>query len=320
MSRLAIAAVCCLFSAVAGPLAPAWGQAFFQMGQQSVAGRLIEPPRAVLQQLREAERAASQRRYSEAVVILGELLQRQPAADDDDELSGQDFFIVNPEHSALRPAVAVRQTLFGEARRMLSSMPAAALQTYELRYGPEARELLNRSAPRHDWTSVAEVRRRFFHTEAGRDATALLAQRAVSHGRPLQAIRLLEALQSHPKLSAASREGVTLMLAASRQSGLSPSVSTTASPGPDDSAPEDSGAEENSAARQQPASAISGEVMVDGKAETPPGGEAFQSWLEARFGEARRRVMTPSGNVTMLGDDPSRAESSQGQMPLSIPR
>lgn len=296
------------------------------MGQQAAAGRLIEPPRAVLQLLRQAEQAAAQRRYSEAVVALGELLQRQPAVDDDDELSGQDFFLDIPEVSPIPSATSavVRRTLFGEARRLLSEMPPAALETYELRYGPEARELLERAAPRRDWKSVAEVRRRFFHTSAGRDATALLAQRAVSLGRPSEAIRLLEALRSHPKLDAASRDGVNLMLLAMRQAGSEP---TAAAAPPTSAAIQELPATARQAAGQpvadQPAADPApqiGEVVLEGQPVQPPTGEALPNWLADRFGRTRERGASGNGDVTMLGLDPSRRESSQGQMPLSIPR
>ncbi len=330
MSRRAIVAAVFLLPALSALTAPAWSQAFFQMGQQGVAGRLIEPPRAVLQLLRQAEQAAAQRRYSEAVVALGELLQRQPAADDDDELSGQDFFLDVPEAGAgpAASSVVVRRTLFGEARRLLSEMPSAALETYELRYGAEARELLERAAPRRDWKSVAEVRRRFFHTDAGRDATALLAQRAVSLGRPVEAIRLLEALRLHPKLDAASRDGVTLMLLAMQQVG----TEAPASAAPEESAAvrelpataEQAASDQRAADR--PAAAIAEvllngqEVLLNGQRVQPPPGEALPAWLAERFGQLRDRVAVGNGDVTMLGDDPSRRESSQGQMPLSIPR
>lgn len=329
MFRHAIIAAAVLLCALLVDLnAPARGQAFFQMGQQAAAGRLIEPPRAVLQLLRQAEQAAAQRRYSEAVVALGELLQRQPAADDDDELSGQDFFLDIPEVGPIPSAnlVVARRTLFGEARRLLSEMPPAALETYELRYGPEARELLERAAPRRDWKSVAEVRRRFFHTDAGRDATALLAQRAVSLGRPIEAIRLLEALRSHPKLDAASRDGVTLMLLAMRQAGTKPAAG--AAP-PASAAIEELQSKVAQQARreapaaepvsEEPAPTIN-EVVLDGQSVTPPPGEALSDWLADRFSPPRDRVTDGGNDVTMLGSDPSRHESSQGQMPLSIPR
>jgi len=328
MLRLAITIAICLTGATLAGLPPANAQALFQMGHQTEAGRLIEPPRGLLQQLREAERAIAQKRYSEAVVTLGELLQRQPSSDNDDELSGQDFFLDAVDPTAGRN-IAIRNTLFGEARRLLSSMPAAGIDIYELRYGPEARELMNDAAASRDWESVAEVRRRFFHTEAGRDATALLAQRSISLGRPLQAQRLLEALLTHPKLSADAAAGAEVMRAAMlRASGRKDLVSQVNSDNEDIFTAEDDKADaQNAIDRTQPIT-----IELAGEKVTPPGlqrGQAtgknlstaeFDQWLAERFAKATKRRSIDDGESRMLGGDPSRSENSGGQMPLSIPR
>jgi len=331
MSRFAITVPLCLFTWLLWLAPPARGQALFQMGQQSAAGRLIEPPRALMQQLRDAERAIAQRRFSEAVVTLGDLLQRQPATDDDDELSGQDFFIDNSEPGLAR-GTAIQKTLFGEARRLLSSLPADGIETYELRYGPEARELLASSAVRRDWKAVEEVRRRFFHTEAGRDATALLAQRAISSGRAIQAQRFLDALLTHPKLGSEFAAAVELARLAmqhaatgddfARQSIATPAVVENAAT---DGAAVDQDANTGSAARRR------GPVEFNGQPVTPPGfgleekpgadpAGKLEVWLAERYGQARLRIEMPTGNATMLGGNPARTEGSEGQMPLSIPR
>jgi len=104
----------------------AQGQAFFPIGQGASTGRFIEPPRSILQQLRLAEEAAQQRRYGDAVVILGDLLQRDRTLADD-ELSGQDFFIDVTTDAQASPRVS--KTLIGEARRLLGSLPSEAIVT-----------------------------------------------------------------------------------------------------------------------------------------------------------------------------------------------
>lgn len=314
---------------IIGPSA-ANAQALFQMGQQPEAGRLIEPPRGLLQQLREAERSIAQKRYSEAVVTLGDLLQRQPSSDDDDELSGQDFFLDSFD-PAVNRGLSIRNTLFAEARRLLSSLPSAGIEIYELRYGPEARELLSTAVERRDWDAVAEVRRRFFHTEAGRDATALMAQRSISLGRPIDAQRLLEALRTHPKLPADALAAVEVMRRAMlRAVGSGDSVVQTEVPAEDIFAGGDA-ATPASAQPQRPR----GEIELGGEKVTPPGFELdretddaessaeFTRWLEERFAKAiarRASDSSDSSDVKMLGGDSRRSENSGGQMPLSIPR
>ncbi len=172
------------------------------------SGKFIEPPRAVTQQLRLAESAIEQRRFGEAVATLGELLQRERIATDD-ELSGQDFFI-GAGNSGTVPQI--NTSLIGEARRLLSSLPADGIAQYELIYGAQARKLLDDAAVTRSWSDVAEVKRRFFHTEAGRDATALLIHHAFSQGNVVQAGRLASMLVEHPKLDAKTKQLVTALV------------------------------------------------------------------------------------------------------------
>lgn len=298
MLRLAIRILIGLLLSVGTP--PVGAQVFFQMGQQSNTGRLVEPPRGVLQALREAERAIEQKRPSEAVVILGDLLQRQPSADDDDELAGQDFFldVGDPADELGQRRVGqggqrstgdgndrglaspVRKTLFGEARRLLGSLPPSALETYELRYGVDAQDLLRRSSGQRDWSGVAEVRRRFFHTRAGLNATGLLAQRAITEGRPWEAIRLLEAMLTHPGLTDAARGEISTLVTDLRKG----------------------------AGDQDGVGAVS---------ETP---EQVAQREQANPSAIRPRRGAADGDIRMFGGGPGRQEDSEGQLPLSLPR
>lgn len=328
MLRLAIIVSTYLIGTTIAGLTPVNAQAFLQMGQQTEAGRLIEPPRGLLQQLREAERAIGQKRYSEAVVTLGDLLQRQPSIDDEDELSGQDFFL-DPVNPTTGRGNAVRNTLVGEARRLLSSLPPAGIEIYELRYGPEARELMTSPAATRDWDAVAEVRRRFFHSEAGRDATALLVQRSISLGRPLQALRLLDALLTHPKLSVDAATGAEVQrLALLRAANRKAWVAEEKLADEDIFAADDDQAAPNPSNIQPTARTIE----LGGQKVTPPGfapnkgtgkdrpTSEFDHWLAERFAKASTRRSNDAGESRMLGGNPRRSENSGGQMPLSIPR
>lgn len=354
-------AICCLIvsaTILARGAAPASAQGFFQMGQQADSGKLVGPPRALMQLLREAERAIEQDRPSEAVVILGDLLQREPSADDDDELSGQDFFLDAEESDGGMPqrppvpglpqrpgqqravdvngpgfATPLRKTLFGEARRMLSALPASALETYELRYGAGARELLLRSASARDWQGVAEVRRRFFHTRAGLDATGLLAQRAISLGSPLEGLRLLEILLSHPLLDPAGRDSVELLILATRRSAMGAETFNAVSAAPSAvSAESGEGGAKSTAdavtpdtkAQAAPTDSVNAgrerRVTVAGQAVTAPASDDLEGWLAERFAKTRPRRQPDSGDILMFGGDPGRRENTLGQLPLALPR
>ncbi len=148
------------------------------------------------QQLREAERSIAEGRYSDAVVRLGDLLQRDSDAIDEDDGAGQDFFIdVEVDGSSQR---LVSESLLHRARRLIGELPQQGFEIYELRYGALARKTLEEASTTRDWTKVALVRRKYFHTDAGYEASMLLAEREWLGGRPLATYLLLEELVASP--------------------------------------------------------------------------------------------------------------------------
>ena len=125
--------------------ASVFGQVFGRpRGAQS--GQFIEAPRSIQQQLREAERALDEERYSDAVVRLGDLLAQENENSDDADLAGQDFFLDIDDSRAV--GVPVNRSLLRAARQMIGMLSAEALETYELRYGPLARSCLPRPPSR----------------------------------------------------------------------------------------------------------------------------------------------------------------------------
>lgn len=273
----------------------AHGQAFFPIEGGVTAGRFIEPPRSTLQQLRLAQEAAGQKRYGDAVVILGDLLQRERTIADD-ELTGQDFFLDVSGDSALVPRVD--KTLIGEARRLLTELPSDAIATYELRYGADARKLLNDAASRRRWSDVGEVKRRYFHTEAGRDATQLLIQRAILQGRHIEAHRSAKLLLQHPKLDPKSRELLTELATSLAQ--MSP-VSSSVSPPVSESGTNESDSEEQDVAPEEPTASQS---VVGNLA----------------FAAPRQRREEPASDFRTYAGWSRIPESGGGQLPLADPR
>jgi outer membrane protein assembly factor BamB len=81
-----------------------------------------------------------------------------------------------------------------EANRLLGTMPANGLQFYELQQGPEAKSLLAEARKKSDPQLLAEVAQRFFHTDAGVDATDLLGSYHLDRGRALMAALCYERL------------------------------------------------------------------------------------------------------------------------------
>jgi len=74
-----------------------------------------------------------------------------------------------------------------EANRLLGTMPAKGLDFYELQYGGQAKKLLTEAKKTSDPQLLATVAQRFYHTEAGAEATDLLGTYHLDRGRALMA-------------------------------------------------------------------------------------------------------------------------------------
>ena len=156
------------------------------------------PDRATLQQLGRAREAVGQGRYGEALEGLADVLQ-----------AGEDYFF-RPDRKQ-----PVYRSLKAEAQRLIGQMPREGRDLYEIRAGADARAMLERSLGAGDCGGLAKVSGRYFHTQAGYEATFLLGLWQLDHGSPLAALltlkRLLEVPQGgerfEPALSLAAASG-----------------------------------------------------------------------------------------------------------------
>ena len=269
--------------------------AFAQVGRMRVSGqmlsaRFIEAPRFVEQELREAERAIAEERMSDAVVRLGELLQRDPSDNAESDLMGQDFFMPTSDQKGMRYS----DSKLHRARRLLNELPASALDIYELRYGPLARKYLREAATTRDWQTLRDVRRKYFHTLAGYEASLLLAQNELFTGHPLAASLLLDDVVANMRAINHLGESVKLIHAAAmRQAGRS--IDDVQFP-------------------------TQGQVTVADQNVDWSSIEEPEPWIDARFSSNKRRAGGQLDSYTMLGGSADRNEVSAGQMPLANAR
>jgi len=145
----------------------------------------VPPPREVMKNLYAAQRLLEQGRLSEAVGFLQALLTHP-----------EDYFF-QPD-----PARPTRRSLKSEAQHLLGQLPEEARQMYELRYGPQARQLLRQAVAEGDPEKLSEISRTFYHTEAGYEATLLLGLHHLRSGRVLAAALVLDRLRqacAHPE-------------------------------------------------------------------------------------------------------------------------
>ncbi len=261
----------------------------FSPRQDAQSGRFIEAPRSIQQQLREAERAIDEQRYSDAVVRLGDLLAVENENSDDADLAGQDFFLEIDDSRA--DGVPINSSLLRAARQMIGTLSAEAMETYELRYGPLARKLLTEAAQSRDWEQVREVRRKYFHTTAGFEASALLAQHEIYEGHPLAASILLDDVVSVPRAVDHLGKGIVLLHASASKLG----------------------------GRELAASNVKGggDVVVGGRSETFPGPNEISGWLAERVSVMDGFSGGDPLDYPVFGGGPSRNGTSAGQMPLT---
>ncbi|NND98913.1 MAG: PQQ-binding-like beta-propeller repeat protein, partial [Pirellulaceae bacterium] len=254
------------------------------------SARFIEAPRYIQQELREAERAIEEDRMSDAVVRLGDLLQRDTTDTADEDLAGQDFFLPPTDGRSGR----YTNSKLRRARKLVSQLPTSAIETYELRYGPLARKTLQEAATTRDWNAVRDVRRKYFHTTAGFEASWLLAQHEMYTGHPLAASLLLDDVVKLPRAVSYLGDSIQVLYAAAlKLSGRS--LAEAAMP-------------------------TSGEVTINGKSVTLPTEVDVDEWIATRFSYGQTRAGGDITSYRMFGAQHGRNEISAGQMPLANAR
>ena len=271
--------------------APAFGQAGVMRSLRSVtSARFIEAPRYIQQELREAERAIAEDRMSDAVVRLGDLLQRDPRGVAKTDLSRQDFFTPSGNDRSSRYS----DSKLHRVRRLIGEFPASAIDIYELRYGPLARKMLQEAGKRRDWQPVRDVRRMYFHTLAGYEASLLLSQHELFLGHPLAASLLLDDVVASPRAVNHLGESIELVHASAMQLA-GREIDDLKLP-------------------------TSGRVRVGGSELTWPKSDEIHQWIALRFARSQRQAGGTPRNYELFGGTPDRNELSSGQMPLANAR
>lgn len=308
LARLLARAVLGLLMVVSlGNSTVGFAQGLFRPMQNIAPGRYLDVPRSLQQALREAEEAIAEERFSDAVLSLGELASGDYSDTSVEDLQGQDFFLrTNTAVPANRP---LSNSFLKRVRFLLGSLPGEAIDTYELRYGPVARKNLTEAASSRDWQKTREVRRRFFHTTAGYEASFLLSQQAMLLGHPLEASLYLSDLINNQRAVSHLGDAVILMYAVACES---------------------SGQELKAGSLQARFEQGGIASNVGGEARTFASLEELKDWAKgiALAGKDAEGPSLPVGpdsveakkSYAFHGGDASRNASSGGQLPLSNER
>ncbi|MEM6689109.1 MAG: PQQ-binding-like beta-propeller repeat protein [Planctomycetota bacterium] len=203
-----------------------WGQGVLGGGMNG-PGRFIEPPRDVTQLLREAEDALAEERWADAVLALGKLTEGGEINDGRTSPKTQDYLIApevkkQPSTPGFNPRFtppqifrqAITDTLWRKLRKMIGDLPAEAKEYYSLRYDAKATADLNAATQARDWNAIGDVRRNYFHTPAGYEASYLLALRYWYRGEPLATQMLLSDVTTNSRAIEVVGENVLALHAA----------------------------------------------------------------------------------------------------------
>jgi len=168
------------------------------VGQQPPTNLFPLPDRQQLRRLAQAKALIDEGRFADAVRVLGAILE------------GPEDYFFRPDKEG---APELHRSLKREASRLLGGLPPEGRQVYELLYGARARQLLEEAVRSGGGDRLAEVSRRFFHTQAGYEATFLLGLDYLDRGSPLAGALMLERLKQAPGAAERFEPHLSLALA-----------------------------------------------------------------------------------------------------------
>ncbi len=109
--------------------------------------------------------------WKQATELLQNLLELQ-----------SDVFAQLPRKGPDGKETRIWTSVRGEAKRLVAALPRQGMEFYKVTYGPQAAEQLQKARETGNPTFLADVMRRFLYTDAGGEATALLATYYLDRG------------------------------------------------------------------------------------------------------------------------------------------
>lgn len=156
----------------------------------------VQPEREHLRALSRAKQLIEDRDYVNGVKQLGAILE-----------SSEDGVLPAEEGQPVR-------FLKAEAQRTIATMPAEGRKAYEREFAIAAQQQLDKAIAAGDLAGIERVAGQFFYTKAGQEATQLLGNYHLDHGRPLAAALCFERLREQPAAAEAFEPNLSFKTAA----------------------------------------------------------------------------------------------------------
>ena len=258
---------------------------------------LRKPPRDQERLLVIAEKALAEERFDVAVNSLSKILTAETTGFDPANPDvGQDFFVFSDDDSMATLSIKTR------AQQILGEMPPRGRKLYEINWGPEARALLNKAIAADDITLLSAVARKFFHTEAGYEATLLLGRYFLDQGRPLAATFCFQRLATAPTAGPTFEPELSVLLATSWSLA---------------------GFEENAASvlrNLQALNAVAQVELGDRSLPLPNNDAQLATWSKQHLGSLQTFVTDPDEEWKLFRGNAGRSANSYGGEMLSSRR
>ena len=173
----------------------------------------ISAPREFLRPLIRANRALRENETARAVSLLGEVLS---------DSTNEDYLVPVMATEGLSVSLRLR------AEMTLGSLPTKDRELYRLRYGVQAKQMLEKAIESSDFEQVSQVMQRFFFTPAGFDSAMLLGHHHLDEGRPIAAANCFQRIVSSEEARLRYDPEASVLLATCLMLGDSPDKATEA--------------------------------------------------------------------------------------------
>lgn len=166
-------------------------------------------PRELRRSMEDARKLIEMERFAEAGRKLDEIL----GAEEDY------FFLLESETDEGERYGGHFGNLQHEAERLLETIPSRGKELYETEFGAVARLLLEEALAQGDAGKLNQLSRRYFFTQAGREATFLLGLSLLDRRQFVSARKQFEKIRSFPEVRKEFEPALTLYLAIASLSG-----------------------------------------------------------------------------------------------------